>query len=50
MSLCIIFEGQHRLCLYISLSSSNKGCTLHLDTDVRLESIEDYDVILKQLI
>jgi len=36
--------------VYISPSSSNKGCTLYLDTGIRQESIEDYDVILKQLI
>ncbi|WP_156907026.1 hypothetical protein [Epilithonimonas caeni] len=36
--------------VYISPGSSNRGCTVHLDTGVRLESIDDYDVLLNQLI
>ncbi|WP_379963301.1 hypothetical protein [Epilithonimonas sp. UC225_85] len=35
--------------VYINPSTSNRGCTLILATGVRLNSIEDYDVLLEQL-
>ncbi|WP_312766271.1 hypothetical protein [Epilithonimonas sp.] len=35
--------------VYINPSNSNRGCTIILDTGVRLDSIEDYDVLLQQM-
>jgi len=35
--------------VYINPSNANRGCTLILDTGVRLDSIEDYDVLLQQM-
>ncbi|MBN9338188.1 MAG: hypothetical protein J0I88_10155 [Chryseobacterium sp.] len=35
--------------VYINPGNSNRGCSLILDTGVRLNSIEDYDVLLKQI-
>ncbi|WP_312822788.1 hypothetical protein [Epilithonimonas sp.] len=31
--------------VYLNPSNSSRGCTLILDTGVRLDSIEDYDVL-----
>jgi len=35
--------------VYINPSNANRGCSLILDTGVRLNSIDDYDVLLKQI-
>ncbi|UQB69389.1 hypothetical protein [Epilithonimonas zeae] len=35
--------------VYINPSNANRGCALILDTGVRLDSIEDYDVLLQQM-
>ena len=35
--------------VYINPRNANRGCTIILDTGVRLDSVEDYDVLLKQL-
>lgn len=36
--------------VYINPSNSNRGCTIILDTGVRLDSMEDYDVLLQQMV
>jgi hypothetical protein len=35
--------------VYINPSTENRGCTLILATGIRLNSVEDYDVLLAQI-
>ncbi|GEM_PF-1196277 len=35
--------------VYINPGNPNRGCSLILDTGIRLNSIEDYDVLISQI-
>jgi len=35
--------------VYINPSNANRGCSLILDSGIRLNSVDDYEVLLKQI-